>query len=237
MPVNPFEASRIAAGTIKRGGLKPGMHNGPAESDAISRNDARDGASSLHNDHKEHHMSANVETMNDLFLDEIRDLYDAEKQLTKALPKMAKASSTPELKTAFEDHLQETQGHVDRLEEIFETLGEKATGKKCAAMTGLVKEGEEIISEMDEGALRDAGIIAAAQKVEHYEMSGYGSARTHAMMLGHTEIASRLEETLREEKAADRKLNDIAQTMVNEEAAGDSRSREGRPKTRTAGGH
>ncbi len=179
-------------------------------------------------------MSANLETMNDLFLDEIRDLYDAEKQLTKALPKMVKSSSTPELKSAFEDHLQETQGHVERLEEIFQTLGEKGTGKKCVGMTGIIKEGEEMIGDMDEGSLRDAGIIAAAQKVEHYEISGYGSARTHAMMLGHSEIASRLEETLREEKAADKKLNDIAQTMVNDQALGSSSSRSG-PRTRTAG--
>lgn len=230
MPANQFEDSRIAAGTIQRGGLKPGIHNRPAESAAISRDDVRDGAASLYNDRKEHHMSTHLETMNDLFLDEIRDLYDAEKQLTKALPKMAKAAATPELKAAFENHLQQTQGHVDRLEEIFETLGEKGTGKKCAAMAGLIKEGEAIVGETDEGSLRDAGIIVAAQKVEHYEMSGYGSARTHAVILGHREIASRLEETLREEKAADRKLNDIALTLVNVEAVG-------RPTTRTAGGN
>lgn len=191
---------------------------------------------------------AKTATMNDLFLDEIRDLYDAEKQLTKALPKMAKAASSEELQAAIEDHLQQTQGHVDRLEEIFEALGEKGTGKKCAAMSGLIKEGEEIVSEFDEGALRDAGIIAAAQKVEHYEISGYGSARTHAQMLGHTEAVSRLEETLKEEKEADSKLNEIAEQMVNEEAmsAGGGNSSPGNgssktrsksaPKTRTAGG-
>lgn len=188
-------------------------------------------------------MATKSATMNDLFLDEIRDLYDAEKQLTKALPKMAKATSSEELQTAIENHLQQTQGHVDRLEEIFEALGEKGTGKKCAAMAGLIKEGEEMVSEFDEGALRDAGIIAAAQKVEHYEISGYGSARTHAQMLGHTEAVSRLEETLKEEKEADSKLNDIAETMVNEEAMnasggnGSARSRsKTAPKTRTAGG-
>ncbi len=244
MAANPFEDSRIAAGTLNRSGQKPAPHGGPVESGAISRDDARDGADESYDTfHKEHHM-AKVETMNDLFLDEIRDLYDAEKQLTKALPKMAKAASSEDLQAAFEDHLQQTQGHVERLEEIFETLGEKGTGKKCAAMTGLVKEGDELISEMDEGALRDAGLIAAAQKVEHYEISGYGSARTHAQMLGHTEAASRLEETLKEEKEADKKLNDIAQTMVNEEAAsggtgsagaGTKTRHTGSPRTRTAG--
>ncbi len=185
---------------------------------------------------------AKKETMNDLFLDEIRDLYDAEKQLTKALPKMAKAAASEDLQTAFEDHLEQTQGHVERLEAIFDALGEKGTGKKCAAMTGLIKEGDELIGEMEEGSVRDAGLIAAAQKVEHYEISGYGSARTHAELLGHTEAVSRLEETLQEEKEADKKLNDLAQNAINEEAAGGSgaetgtKSRRGTgPKTRTAG--
>jgi ferritin-like metal-binding protein YciE len=192
---------------------------------------------------------AKVATMGDLFLEEIRDLYDAEKQLTKALPKMAKAASTDELRKAFEDHLKETQNQVARLEQIFEMIDEKGTGKKCAAMTGLIKEGDEVVSETDDSAVRDAGLIAAAQKVEHYEMSGYGSARTHAQMLGHMEAVSLLEETLTEEKAADRKLNDIADSMVNEEAVNvsgteqnGSRSRQasnGRnagTKTRTSGG-
>lgn len=243
MPANPFEDSRIAAGTLNRHGLKPGLHDVPQESSAVSRDDARDGAdaSVLHSNHKEHQM-AKVATMNDLFLDEIRDLYDAEKQLTKALPKMAKASSSEDLQAAFEDHLQQTQGHVDRLEQIFEALGEKGTGKKCAAMTGLIKEGEEMIGEMDEGPLRDAGIIAAAQKVEHYEISGYGSARTHAEMLGHAEAVTLLEQTLKEEKEADRKLNELAESEVNDEAAGSAESAAGvrsrratDPKTRTAG--
>jgi ferritin-like metal-binding protein YciE len=180
---------------------------------------------------------AKVTTMEDLFLDEIRDLYDAEKQLTKALPKMAKAASSPDLRTAFEEHLEQTQGHVERLEEIFESLGEKGTGKKCAAMAGLVKEGDELVGEVDEGPVRDAGLIAAAQKVEHYEMSGYGSARTHARLLGHNDAVSLLEETLNEEKAADKKLNDLAQNVVNEEAAGTSSGtgKATQPKTRTAG--
>ena len=193
---------------------------------------------------------AKVATMEDLFLDEIRDLYDAEKQLTKALPKMAKAASSDELKRAIENHLAETQNQVERLEQVFELIGEKATGKKCAAMAGLIQEGQEIVASTNDDAVRDAGIIAAAQKVEHYEMSGYGSARTFAQILGHDDAASLLQETLNEEKAADRKLNDIAETQVNEQAmstdaeeesgskngAKSRRTSSGGTKTRTAGG-
>jgi ferritin-like metal-binding protein YciE len=186
---------------------------------------------------------AKLTSLDELFIDEIRDLYDAEKQLTKALPKMVEWSSSDDLRAAFEAHLEETRGHVKRLEQIFESLDQKATGKKCAAMAGLVKEAEELAGEVEQNALRDAGLIAAAQKVEHYEMSGYGSARTHAQILGHDDAMSLLDRTLQEEKAADKKLNDIAETMVNEEAAAilasanSSRAhRGGTPKTRTAGG-
>jgi ferritin-like metal-binding protein YciE len=184
---------------------------------------------------------AKVATMEDLFLDEIRDLYDAEKQLTKALPKMAKAASSEELRTAFENHLEETENQVERLEQIFTMLDEKGTGKKCAAMAGLIKEGDEVASSTEDSAVRDAGLIAAAQKVEHYEISGYGSARTHAQLLGHQEAVSLLEETLKEEKQADRVLNDIAESSVNEEAesqagnGGGTRSKRAAPKTRSAG--
>ena len=194
---------------------------------------------------------AKVTTMEDLFLDEIRDLYDAEKQLTKALPKMAKAASSQELKKALEDHLRETQNQVERLEQVFDMLEQKATGKKCAAMAGLVKEGQEMVASTSDAAVRDAGIIAAAQKVEHYEISGYGSARTFAQLLRHEDVATLLEETLNEEKMADRKLNDIAESQVNEEATDESMSesatsssrngsksaRASGGKTRTAGGH
>jgi ferritin-like metal-binding protein YciE len=179
-------------------------------------------------------------TMDQLFLDEIRDLYDAEKQLTKALPKMAKAASSDDLRMAFEGHLEETQGHVKRLEEIFEALGEKGAGKKCTAMQGLIKEGDELM-EMDQSALRDAGLIAAAQKVEHYEISGYGSARTHAQLIGNSEAVSLLDETLSEEKEADRKLNDLAENTINSEALEVSgteatmKVRRTGAKTRTAG--
>jgi ferritin-like metal-binding protein YciE len=181
---------------------------------------------------------AKLSTLEELFLDEIQDLYDAEKQLTKALPKMAKASSSDELRQAFEDHLNETRGHVERLEQVFESLGEKAKGKKCEAMAGLVKEGGEIASNTEATAVRDAGLIAGAQKVEHYEIAGYGSARTHAQLLGHNRIADLLEETLEEEKAADRKLNAIAKSTINEEAAsvsaGDEKPAAG-SRTRAAG--
>jgi ferritin-like metal-binding protein YciE len=183
-----------------------------------------------------------VTTIEELFLDEIRDLYDAEKQLTKALPEMASAAESEELRDAFEGHLEQTENHVLRLERIFQSLNEKATGKKCVAMTGLIKEGNELIGETEETAVRDAGLIAAAQKVEHYEIAGYGAARTHAELLGNDQAVRLLDETLAEEKEADAKLNQLAESLINEEAAGASEqttSKSGidkRPKTRTAGG-
>jgi ferritin-like metal-binding protein YciE len=181
---------------------------------------------------------AKVTTMEELFLDEIRDLYDAERQLTKALPEMADAASSDELRNAFQEHFEQTMNQVKRLERIFEVLGEKPTGKKCAAMTGLIKEGNEMVSASDETAVRDAGLIAAAQKVEHYEISGYGSARTHAEILGDNRAVRLLDETLFEEIEADQRLNDLAMTLINEEAAGGSNGAggRGRPKTRSAGG-
>ena len=168
------------------------------------------------------------ETMQELLLDELRDLYDAEKQLTKALPEMAEAATTQELRDAFSEHLEQTRGHVQRLEQIFEDIGEKSSGKKCAAMAGLIKEGDELADEIDESAVRDAGLIAAAQKVEHYEMSAYGSARTHAELLGNRRAATLLQQTLNEEKAADAKLNEIAMTMINQEAVNSSAGGGGR---------
>lgn len=165
---------------------------------------------------------AELATMNDLFLDEIRDLYDGEKQLTKALPKMAKASHSEELKRAFETHLAETENQISRLEQIFNSLGEKSGGEKCDAMHGLIKEGEKMIDNTDEGEVRDAGLIAAAQRVEHYETAGYGSAREFARDLGIQDAVSLLEQTLEEEKAADAKLNTIAKSAVNRRAVGSS---------------
>jgi ferritin-like metal-binding protein YciE len=158
-------------------------------------------------------------SLDELLADELKDIYDAEKQLTKALPKMVKKSTSPELKEAFEKHLQQTEEHVDRLEQAFEELGLPVRGKKCVGMQNLLKEGNEMIGEAENDAVRDAVIIAAAQKVEHYEISSYGTARTWATVLGKEKVASLLEETLEEEKGADAKLTGIAESFVNEEAA------------------
>lgn len=159
-----------------------------------------------------------IETMDDLFLAEIEDLYDCEKRLTKALPKMAKASTSPELKKAFESHLQETQGHVERLEKVFSEIGKKPKAVPCEAIKGLIEEGEELISNTDQGPVRDAGIIAAANRVEHYEIAAYGASRTFAQILGLDGAVSLLEKTLEEEKSADQKLTKLAEGMINDEA-------------------
>ena len=158
-----------------------------------------------------------VESIEDLFLDELKDLYSAEKQITKALPKLVKAASTQELSAAFDSHLQETKGHVERLEEIFQKLGKKGTGKTCEGMKGVLEEGSEVVQEIEKGPIRDAGLIAAAQRVEHYEIAGYGSVRSFAELLGKTDIVELLEQTLDEEKAADEKLTKISES-VNQEA-------------------
>lgn len=158
-----------------------------------------------------------VESIEDLFLDELKDLYSAEKQITKALPKMVKAASAEELGAAFDSHLQETKGQVERLEEIFQKLGKRGTGKTCEGMKGVLEEGSEVIQEIEKGPIRDAALIAAAQRVEHYEIAGYGSVRSFAELLGKTDIVELLEETLEEEKAADEKLTKISES-VNQEA-------------------
>ena len=152
-------------------------------------------------------------SLEDLFKDEIKDLYSAETQLTKALPKMAKKASNDELREAFTSHLEQTRGHVERLEEIGTALGIKLTGKKCKAMEGLVEEGKEVIDEDGEDAVLDLALIAAAQRVEHYEVSGYGSLRALAEFLGYTDAVEFLQETLEEEAAADEKLTQIAQEI------------------------
>lgn len=159
-----------------------------------------------------------IESMEDLFLEQIEDLYDAEKRLVKALPKMAEAATSQSLRQAIQSHLMETEGQVRRLDNIFNLLGKKAKGQTCDAMKGLVSEGEDIISDTDPSPVRDAGIIAAANRVEHYEIAAYGSARTFAQTLGLSEAASLLEQTLQEEKMADQKLTQLAESMVNEEA-------------------
>jgi ferritin-like metal-binding protein YciE len=154
-----------------------------------------------------------VKTIDELLLDELKDLYSAEKQITKALPKMAKAAVSQDLKTAFESHLEETQGQVERLDKIFEILGKTPRGKMCHGMEGLLEEGSEMMQELEKGPVRDAGLISAAQRVEHYEMAGYGSVREFASILGLRDIASLLDETLVEEKAADEKLTGIAKKI------------------------
>jgi len=154
-----------------------------------------------------------------LLVDQLRDLMDAERQLTKALPKLAKAASSPELRAAFQEHLSVTEEHIQRLTEVFEQLGETARGKRCVGMKGLVDEGQHKIDETEAGPTRDAAIIAAAQSTEHYEMAGYGTCRTWSQLLGHDDVVSLLEQTLDEEKEADRKLTGIAEGLVNLEAA------------------
>jgi ferritin-like metal-binding protein YciE len=159
-----------------------------------------------------------IETMEELFLEQIEDLYDAERRLVKALPKMAEASTSTSLRQAFESHLLETEGHVGRLETIFRLLDKDAKGETCEAMKGLVSEGEDMVSHIEESPLRDAGLIAAANRVEHYEIAAYGSARTFAETLGLDQAAALLQQTLHEEKKADQKLTQLAESMVNEEA-------------------
>ena len=159
-----------------------------------------------------------LDNLRKLYVEELRDLYNAESQLVKALPKMAKGASSDQLKQAFEDHLQQTEGHVERLEEIFKGLDESPKGKTCKAMKGLVEEGSEILDKDGEDSVLDAGIIAAAQKVEHYEIAGYGTVRTFAELLGDGEAAELLQETLDEEGEANKLLNRLAQEIVNPEA-------------------
>ena len=165
------------------------------------------------------------ETVEDLFLSQIQDLYDAEKRLVKALPAMAEAASSIELRYAFEKHLGETEGHVRRLQNVFSELGKEPKSTICAAMKGLIREAESVISDMDESPLRDAGLIAAANRVEHYEIAAYGSARTFAETLGMTNAARLLMQTLEEEKMADQTLTEIARGMVNDRACGNALGR------------
>jgi ferritin-like metal-binding protein YciE len=158
-------------------------------------------------------MPTSKNTLRALYIDELRDIYNAEKQLTKALPKMAKAASSTELRNGFTEHLEQTKGHVERLEQIFEALGERATGKKCAGMEGLVEEGSEIMEGDFEGNLMDAALISAAQRVEHYEIAAYGTVSAFAELLGESEHVSLLQETLDEEKQTDEKLTELSKEI------------------------
>lgn len=159
-----------------------------------------------------------MKTLSDLLEHEIKDLYSAETQLIEALPKMAEAATNEQLQAAFESHLEETEGHKERLREICKILGINPGNTKCDAMAGLIEEGEDMVDEDAEDAVKDAGLIACAQRVEHYEIAGYGTARHFARMLGEDEVADLLATTLEEEKDADEKLNDIAIQTVNQEA-------------------
>jgi ferritin-like metal-binding protein YciE len=159
-----------------------------------------------------------LNTLQKLYTDELRDLYNAENQLLKALPKMAKAASSEELKEAFEKHLEQTKGHVKRLEQVFEELDEKPKGKTCRAMKGLIEEGSEILQQEGEESILDAGIIVAAQKVEHYEIASYGSVRTFAHLLGQNKAAELLQTTLDEESETNELLNRLATSTINPEA-------------------
>lgn len=163
--------------------------------------------------------STKLENLEDLFCDQLQDLYDAEQRLTKALPKMASASHSPDLKQAFQHHLQETENQLTRIERIFSIMGKEAKSKTCEAMKGLITEGDEVLDATGDENVKDAAIIAAAQRVEHYEIAGYGSARNFARRLGMEEAAQLLQETLDEEGAADKKLTALAEQMVNPKAS------------------
>ena len=156
-----------------------------------------------------------LNSLRDLLIEELRDLYNAETQLVSALPKMAEAASSGELKAAFEHHFEETRGHVSRLEGIFQEIGEKSSGETCEAMKGLIKEGETLVKAEGDPDVRDAGLIGAAQRVEHYEMAGYGTARNLARRLGEEKVAQIIQQTLNEEGEANKKLTSIAESQVN----------------------
>src|SRR5882757_3658505 len=163
--------------------------------------------------------------LKDLYIDELKDIYDAENRLVKALPKLAKAATSDELRSGIEAHLEQTRGHVERLQEIFKDLGEKPSGKKCNGMIGVLKEGEEIMDEDFEGEVMDAALISAAQRVEHYEIAAYGCVAAWAELLGETDAVSLLERTLEEEKETDQKLTELSR-QINVEAKGESEDSE-----------
>ena len=170
-----------------------------------------------------------AENLHELFVDELKDIYDAEKQLTKALPKMAKAADSQDLRAAFEEHLEITRMQVNRLEEVFKSLGMAARGKTCEGMKGLIEEGQEMMEELEQGATLDAALIAAAQKVEHYEIATYGTLATFAEIMGHQDAKDLLGQTLDEEKEADEKLTQVAgQINFEAEAEGEGEEQEGR---------
>ncbi|HEX6088943.1 MAG TPA: ferritin-like domain-containing protein [Gemmatimonadales bacterium] len=159
-----------------------------------------------------------LDSLHDLYVDELKDIHSAERQLLRALPRMAKAADSPELRSAFESHLKETEKQVERLDKIFAELEKKATGKKCKGMEGLIEEGKEMMEEEADPAVMDAALIAAAQRVEHYEIAAYGCVRNYAELLGYTSAARLLQQSLDEEEAADKKLTQLAEGGINEAA-------------------
>jgi ferritin-like metal-binding protein YciE len=177
------------------------------------------------------------EGLKELYIDELKDLYSAESQLVKALPKIAKAASSDELRQGFEEHLEQTKGHVQRLEKIFQALGESPKGKKCKGMEGLIEEGSEVMEEDYEGSVLDAALIGAAQRVEHYEIAGYGTVRSMAETLGESNHVSLLKETLEEEKETDEKLSELAaqiNTTANERVEKEAMREQGKKSKRVA---
>jgi ferritin-like metal-binding protein YciE len=160
-----------------------------------------------------------LNSLENLFIEELKDVYNAEKQIIRALPKMAKAADSEELRQAFTKHLKETEGHVQRLEQVFRELGQTARGKKCKGMEGLLEEGKEVLEQDGEPAVIDAALIASAQRVEHYEMAAYGCLRTYASLLGYTKAEQLLQQTLQEEEATDEKLTQLGEGGINEAAA------------------
>jgi ferritin-like metal-binding protein YciE len=174
-----------------------------------------------------------MESLKELYVEELKDLWSAETQITKALPKMMKAATNPKLKKAFNTHLKQTERHVKRLERIFKELDESPRGKKCVGMEGLIKEGQELIKEKPDADVLDAGLIAAAQHVEHYEIAGYGCVRTWARQMGEDRQAELLQETLDEEEQTDRLLTELAESEINVEAEESDEEEESRPATRS----
>jgi ferritin-like metal-binding protein YciE len=179
---------------------------------------------------------AEAGTLHDAFVDELRDTYDAEKQLTKALAKLAKASSNPKLRDAFETHLEETQGQIERLEQVFESVEEKVRGKHCDGIAGIIEEGKSVMEEDFDEITMDACLIAAGQRAEHYEMAAYGTLVAWAQTMGHSEAAKLLQQTLDEEKAADKKLSGLAEGGINQGAADAAHAEDDRELVGTGAG-
>jgi ferritin-like metal-binding protein YciE len=185
---------------------------------AMSKQRSKSGTASRSKSGMSKESSEMSNDLHELFLDELADIYNAEQQLTKALPKLAKTAKNDELREAFERHLEETENHISRLDQVFESLGESMKRKKCKGMEGLIEEGEEVISDQKNSDALDAGLIISAQKVEHYEIAAYGSLCSWAEQMGHNDALQLLQQTLEEEKAADQKLTEVAESVANAQA-------------------